>query len=91
MKLFDSWDDFCKYMDFKGYFLDMLIGLIYWGLVLGVGLFWGAYQYGQGRKTLAILLWIFGGLLLISMLLGTMAAIPVWYRKRRNGGGDDEM
>jgi len=33
----------------------------------------------------------FGRLLLMSLLLGSMAALPVWYRKRRNGGGDDEM
>ncbi len=79
MKLFDSWDDFCKYMDFKGYFLDMLIGLIYWGLVLGVGLFWGVYQYAQGRITLAILLWAFGGLLLV--------AIPFIMRRFRKKHG----
>ena len=34
---------------------------------------------------------LFRRLLLISLLLGSMAALPVWYRKRRNGGGDDEM
>lgn len=76
MRLFDSWKDFCDYMDFKGYFLDMFLGLIYWG-VIGFNVFYGVSVYAKGARTLPIALWVAAGILVLLIPL-----IQLWFRKK---------
>ena len=64
MKRFDSRKDFWDYLDVKGYLLDILIGLIYWG-VIGLLAFYGAYLLGQGATVLPIVMWVLAGILVL--------------------------
>ena len=59
----------------KGYFLDILIGLIYWG-VIGFNVFYGANISGRGATVLPIVLWVIAGILVLFIPL-----IQHWFRK----------
>lgn len=75
MKRFDSWMDFWDYLDVKGYLLDILIGLIYWGVVCLLA-FFGAFLYGRGATVLPIVMWVIAGILVLLIPL-----IQHWFRK----------
>ena len=60
----------------KGYLLDILIGLIYWGVV-GFLAFFGAFLYGQGATVLPIVMWVLAGILVLLIPL-----IQHWFRKK---------
>ena len=76
MKLFDSRKDFWDYLDVKGYLLDILIGLIYWGII-GLLAFYGAFLYGRGATVLPIVMWVLAGILVLLIPL-----IQHWFRKK---------
>ena len=76
MKRFDSWKDFWDYLDVKGYLLDILIGLIYWGVICLLA-FYGAYLLGQGATVLPIVMWVTAGILVLLIPL-----IQHWFRKK---------
>ena len=76
MKLFDSRKDFWDYLDVKGYLLDILIGLIYWG-VIGLLAFYGAYLLGEGATVPPIVMWVLAGILVLLIPL-----IQHWFRKK---------
>ncbi len=76
MKLSDSWKDIWDYLDVKGYLLDILTGIIYWGVV-GFQAFFGAYLYGKGATALPIVMWVTAG---IQVLL--IPLIQQWFRKK---------
>ncbi len=59
----------------KGYFLDILIGLIYWGVV-GFLAFFGAFLNGRGATVLPIVMWFLAGTLVLLIPL-----IQYWFRK----------
>lgn len=59
----------------KGYFLDILIGLIYWGVV-GFLAFFGAFLNGRGATVLPIFMWFLAGTLVLLIPL-----IQHWFRK----------
>ena len=75
MKRFDSRKDFWDYLDVKGYLLDILIGLIYWGAI-GLLAFFGAYLFGQGATVPPIVMWVIAGILVLLIPL-----IQHWFRK----------
>jgi hypothetical protein len=58
------------------YLLDILIGLIYWG-VIGLLAFYGAYLLGQGATVLPIVMWVLAGILVLLIPL-----IQHWFRKK---------
>ena len=60
----------------KGYFLDILIGLIYWGVICLLA-FYGAYLYGQGATVLPIVMWVTAGILVLIIPL-----VQYWFRKK---------
>ena len=76
MKRFDSRKDFWDYLDVKGYLLDILIGLIYWGAI-GLLAFYGAYLLGQGAMVLPIVIWVPARILVLLTPL-----IQHWFRKK---------
>ena len=59
----------------KGYFLDILIGLIYWGVICLLA-FFGAFLYGRGATVLPIVMWVLAGILVLLIPL-----IQHWFRK----------
>ena len=60
----------------KGYFLDILIGLIYWGVICFLA-FYGAYLFGQGATVPPIVMWVLAGILVLLIPL-----IQHWFRKK---------
>ena len=60
----------------KGYFLDILIGLIYWGVICLLA-FYGAYLFGQGATVPPIVMWGLAGILVLLIPL-----IRHWFRKK---------
>ena len=60
----------------KGYFLDILIGLIYWGVICLLA-FFGAFLYGRGATVLPIVMWVLAGILVLLIPL-----IQHWFRKK---------
>ena len=60
----------------KGYFLDILIGLIYWGVICLLA-FFGAFLYGQGATVPPIVMWVLAGILVLLIPL-----IQHWFRKK---------
>ena len=60
----------------KGYLLDILIGLIYWGVV-GFLTFFGAFLYGRGAAVLPIVMWVTAGILVLLIPLNQH-----WFRKK---------
>ena len=60
----------------KSYFLDILIGLIYWGVICLLA-FYGAYLFGQGATVPPIVMWVLAGILMLLIPL-----IQHWFRKK---------
>ena len=60
----------------KGYLLDILIGLIYWGFI-GFLAFFGTFLYGRGATVLPIVMWVTAGILVLLIPL-----IQHWFRKK---------
>ena len=60
----------------KSYFLDILIGLIYWGVICLLA-FFGAFLYGRGATVLPIVMWVTAGILVLLTPL-----IQHWFRKK---------
>ena len=60
----------------KGYFLDILIGLIDWGVICLLA-FFGAFLYGRGATVLPIVMWVLAGILVLLIPL-----IQHWFRKK---------
>jgi len=60
----------------KGYLLDILIGLIYWGVV-GFLAFYGAYLHSRGATVLPFVMWAIAGILVLFIPL-----IQHWFRKK---------
>ena len=60
----------------KGYFLDILIGLIYWGVICLLA-FYGAYLFGQGATVPPMVMWVLAGILVLLIPL-----IQHWFRKK---------
>lgn len=58
------------------YLLDILIEMIYWGVV-GFLAFFGAFLYGQGATVLPIAMWVLAGILVLLIPL-----IQHWFRKK---------
>lgn len=84
MGQFDSWKEFLDYLDVKWYILDILIGLIYWG-VIGFNVFYGAYISGRGATVLPIVLWVIAGILVLLIPL-----IQHWFRKKYGNKFDNQ-
>ena len=60
----------------KDYLLDILIGLIYWGVICLLA-FYGAYLFGQGATVPPIAMWVLAGILVLLIPL-----IQHWFRKK---------
>lgn len=60
----------------KSYFLDILIGLIYCGVICLLA-FFGAFLYGRGATVLPIVMWVLAGILVLLIPL-----IQHWFRKK---------